>query len=182
MNPVSKVILFTILGAFLVLSGGFGCSAGPVKSSGMTIEAVQGAKQYPYSVKITVNGGSKKNELGLPYITNEAFAKALVDSIMNSKLFSEVTKKGNADYLLSIDIFGMEQQPMGFNLTSRIEVGWNLIKTDTGNRVMRKTINSSHTTEYGESFGGAKRLRLATEGAVRENLKMGIKAIAALDL
>jgi len=182
MNTAIKKISLGIAGIFMVMSGGFGCAAGPAKPAGMTLDPVQGVKRYPYSVSIKASGGSNDNDLGLAYITNEALAKAVKDSIMNSKLFAKIVEKDNADYLLSIEIFGLEQQPMGFSMTSRIEVGWNLVKEDTGNRVMRKMITSSYTAPAGAAFSGVARIRMATEGAARKNIEMGIEAMAALNL
>lgn len=174
-------VLLSIICVVMVVGGVSGC-ASPAKSTGMTVRDVKIQKQHPYSVKIVVEGGSSTDPLGFTPVSNEAFAEAVANSIIRLKLFSEVRNDGGGDYLLSIQIFSIEQQPIGFNMTTYVEVGWNLVDVVTGKRVMRKVINSSYTATVGEAFAGVKRIRLATEGAVRKNIEEGIQEIAKLDL
>lgn len=47
---------------------------------------------------------------------------------------------------------------------------------------MRKSITSSYTASMGDSLVGVTRLRLAVEGAARNNIKQGLEAIAAMNL
>lgn len=174
-------ILLSIICVVMVVGGVSGCVS-PAKSTGMTVRDAKIQKQHPYSVKIVVEGGSSTDSLGFTPVSNEAFAKAVANSIIGLKLFSEVRNDGNVDYLLSIQIFSIEQQPIGFNLTTHVEVGWSLVDVVTGKRVMRKIINSSYTATVGEAFAGVKRMRLATEGAAKKNIEEGIQEIAKLDL
>lgn len=175
-------VLLSIICVVMVVGGVSGCAASPAKSTGMTVRNAKIQKQHPYSVKIVVEGGSSTDPLGFTPVSNEAFAEAVANSIIGLKLFSEVRNDGGGDYLLSIQIFSIEQQPIGFNLTTYVEVGWSLVDVVTGKRVMRKIINSSYTATAGEAFAGVKRIRLATEGAVRKNIEEGIQEIAKLDL
>ena len=174
-------VLLSIICVVMIIGGVSGC-ASPAKSTGMTVRDVKIQKQHPYSVKIVVDGGSSTDPLGFSPVSNEAFAEAVANSIIGLKLFSEVRNDGGGDYLLGIQIFSIEQQPIGFNLTTYVEVGWSLVDVVTGKQAMRKTINSSYTATFGKAFAGAKRGRLATEGAVRKNIEEGIQEIAKLDL
>ena len=47
---------------------------------------------------------------------------------------------------------------------------------------MRESIKSSHTATMGDAFIGVTRLRLAVEGAVRENIRQGILEISKLNI
>ena len=46
---------------------------------------------------------------------------------------------------------------------------------------MRKAILSSYTANMSDSFAGVTRLRLAVEGAARENIASGLKEISNLN-
>ena len=173
--------LATFICAVMIAGGASGC-ASPAKSTGMTVNDAQIQKQHPHSVKVLVGGGSVANPVGFSVVSNEAFAEAVTNSILETKLFSEVNKNDGSDYLLNINIFSIEQQPIGFNLTSRMEVGWNLVNTATGKQVMRKAINSSYTATMGEALVGVTRMRFATEGAAKKNIKEGLQEISKLDL
>lgn len=177
---IKKKILCIICIA-MVIGGVSGC-ASPAKSTGMIASDVKIQKQHPHSVKIVVEGGNSTDPLGFCPVSNEAFAEAVANSITGLKLFSEITNDSGVDYLLNIQVFSIEQQPIGFNMTTHVEVGWSLIDVVTGKRVMRKTINSSYTATVGKAFAGVTRIRLATEGAVRKNIEDGIREMAKLDL
>ena len=174
-------VVLCIICVVMVVGGVSGC-ASPAKSTAMIVRDAKIQKQHPYSVKIVVEGGSSTDPLGFCPVSDEAFAEAVANSIIGLKLFSEVRNNDGEDYLLSIQIFSIEQQPIGFNLTTHVVVGWSLVDVVTGKRVMRKTINSSYTATFGEAFAGAKRIRLATEGSVRKNIEEGVQEIAKLDL
>ena len=173
--------LLIVICVVVVVGGTSGC-ASPAKSTGMTVNDAQIQKQHPYSVKVSVGGGKSSDPVGFSAVSNEAFTEAIANSIVGSKLFSEVKKSDGGDYLLNVHIFSIEQQPIGFNMTSRMEVGWNLVDAATGKQVMRKTISSSYTATVGEAFAAVTRIRLATQGAARKNIKEGIQEISKLDL
>ena len=48
--------------------------------------------------------------------------------------------------------------------------------------VMRKSVKSSYKVTMGQAFSVVSRLRLAVEGASRENIRLGIQEISALQL
>ena len=173
--------LVTVICVVMIIGGVSGC-ASPTKSTGMIVNDAQIQKQHPHSVKISVEGGSATDPVGFPAVPNEAFAEAVANSIAESKLFSEIIEGDGGDYLLKINIFSIEHQPIGFNLTSHMEVGWNLDNAVTGKQVMRKAIRSSNTATAGEAFAAVTRMRLATEGAARKNIREGIQEISKLDL
>jgi hypothetical protein len=158
-----------------------GC-AHPIKTTAMmTVKEAQIAKPHPYSVVVSAEGGRTSDSAGLLPVSNETFVEALANSIVETKLFSEVKKGEGGDYLLNINIFSLEQQPFGLDLTARMEVGWTLVNAATGKQIMRKVISSSYTATVGDAFVAIKRLRLATEGAVRKNIKEGMEQISELD-
>ena len=181
MKSSYRKALVTVICVVMIIGGVSGC-ASPAKSTGMIVNDAQIQKQHSHSVKISVEGGSASDPVGFSAVSNEAFGEAVANSIVESKLFSEVKKGDGGDYLLNINIFSIEQQPIGFNMTTHMEVGWNLVDAVTGKQVMRKAINSSYTATFGKAFAAVTRIRLATEGSAKKNIKEGIQEISKLNL
>ena len=70
----------------------------------------------------------------------------------------------------------------GGAFTVTLETGWALTKASDKSVVMRKAVRSSHTAQMSDSFVGVTRLRLALEGAVRNNISQGLQAISELPI
>jgi len=63
-----------------------------------------------------------------------------------------------------------------------MEAAWSLSKASDHSVVWRQGIQSSHTATMSDSVIGVERLRLAVEGAARENIVKGLQAIGQLSL
>jgi hypothetical protein len=57
-----------------------------------------------------------------------------------------------------------------------------LTRNATGEDVFRANISSQYTAKTGAAFDGSTRLRLAEEGAARENIKLGVLRLSQLSL
>jgi len=108
-------------------------------------------------------------------------AKALVESINKSRVFSRVIPGTGADYVLQVAIISIEQPTFGGTLKVKMEAAWTLRRGD-GTVVWQEAIQSMHLVTVGEEFVAATRLRVATEGAARENIKQGLAKISRLNL
>lgn len=126
------------------------------------------AKSHPQTVRVNVTGGQETVALGRPQITNAAFTQALTESITKSRTFSGVigAQSQKADYLLTVTLFSMDK--LVFGRAVRMEAGWTLRRADAGTVVSQESIISEHT---------AADIRLATEGAARNNIAQGLKMI-----
>lgn len=166
----------------LVLAGSVlaGC-ASPSTSQGMTPAAIQTTNKHAQSVSVAVAGGKETESTGKSQISDSAFTQALVDSINSSKTFSSVIQGKGADYQLSVTMFSMEQPSFGLSFTVKLEAGWSLKRAD-GSVVWQESIKSEHTSTPGDAFAAVERLRLATEGAAKENIAQGLSKISALKL
>lgn len=127
------------------------------------------------------SGGKETSSMGASQISDEAFAQALRDSIEKSGLFAKVSPSG-ARYKLTGFIGKVDQPLIGLSLTVKMEVNYSLVDTQSGTTVWAKDIASEYTAMTGEAFAAVKRLRLANEGAARENIQQAIAAMAALKL
>jgi hypothetical protein len=120
-------------------------------------------------------------------IPDGAFRRALADAVTLSKVFSRVVDKpGGGSYVLSVTVTRLEQPESRLNLnlnpTVRMEAVWALARADTGATVWRASIRSQHTAVPADTFDGKARLRLATEGAARDNIAAGLARLSKLDL
>jgi len=176
-NQLSLVYL--ALYAIVVLLGG---CATPATYDAMVPVTFETAKQHQKTVNVGVTGGQETETTGKPQISNAALTQALVESITKSKVFSRVIQDKGVDYQLMVTLFSMEQPSFGFSFTVKMEAGWTLKRVDTGATVWQKSIQSEHTVGAGEAFAGVVRLRMATEGAARQNIALGLSEISKLNL
>jgi uncharacterized lipoprotein YajG len=157
-----------------------GCAT-PATSVAMTATPATPVHQIGSDVSVAVSGGSMTTSTGASQISDEAFAQALRDSIERSGLFAKVSPSG-ARYKVTAFIGKVDQPLLGFSMTVKMEVSYALVDTQSGKTLWSKSIESEHTAKAGEAFAGVKRLRLANEGAARENIQQAITAMGTLAL
>jgi len=63
-----------------------------------------------------------------------------------------------------------------------MEAGWTLKRVETDKVVWQESIVSEHRATPGDAFAAVKRLRLATEGAAKNNIAEGLSRISKLSL
>jgi len=114
-----------------------------------------------------VTGGDETNPLWKSEVSNGNFKTALEDSLALSVL------KGGADapYTLNAKLVSLHQPFAGFDLTVTSTIEYSLLAPGKATPVLSKTVVTPYTAELGEAFLGVERLRLANEGAMRENIK-----------
>ena len=76
----------------------------------------------------------------------------------------------------------LNKPTFGLSFTVEMEAGWSLTKVSDKSVVMRKAIKSSHTATMSDAAVGVTRLKMAVEGAARNNIAQGLQAIAELNL
>lgn len=157
-----------------------GCAT-PANSVAMVATPATPVHQIGADVSVAVSGGSTTSSMGASQISDDAFAQALRDSIEKSTLFTKVSPSG-ARYKLTAFIGKVDQPLMGFSLTVKMEVSYSLADTQSNKTVWNQDIKSEYTAKTSEAFAAVKRLRLANEGAARENIQQAIAAMAALTL
>jgi hypothetical protein len=123
-------------------------------------------------------------------ISNEAFVEAVAQAIAKARLFKAVLKSEDADYRLEVAIIRLDQIPsvvgMVINeqtITVELAAEWKLTRVSDGRVVFRDVVSKSYTATTGYAFwSDAKQVRLATEGAARENIEAGIVRLSRLNL
>jgi hypothetical protein len=138
-------------------------------------------KTHDGTVAVGVTGGKNTNPLWLSQVSNEDFKQALENSLLRYKVFSRVIQSSGADYRLDVTLQELKQPMVGFALTVKGKVQWRLTNTKSGKVVWQQTIDRNFTAGVGDAFVAARRLGIANEGAIRENIKAGIQEIGQLN-
>ena len=176
---VSRGLIISATLAVLIMSG----CASPAQSTAMVAMPTGPVTKHPESVSMNVTGGSETSSMGASQISSTDFTAALKQSIEQSGLFAKVLTAGQADdYHLEVAIVRLQQPMFGFSMTVTIETNWTLTRQRDHMVVWQKAISTSHTAKAGEGFAGVTRLRLANEGAARDNIQDAIAQMSALTL
>jgi len=158
-----------------------GC-ASPAQPQAMIPTQFSVAHRNPEKVSITVAGGRETSATGPSQISNSDFREALKQAIINSGLFAEVVDTNTGRYRLDAFI-GMLSQPMlGASMTVSMEVSYNLIDLKENKSIWQQSISSHYTAAWDAAFAGVTRLRLANEGAARDNIDRAITEMGKLQL
>jgi hypothetical protein len=181
---MSKFTSARIVGCVFALAVVLVCAgcATASKPEAMVAAPAANVMAHAQSVSINVTGGAETSAMGASNISNADFAAAIKDSILQSKLFAQVLAGEQSDYQLEVRIARLDRPSFGLTFTVNLEADWQLRRRSDGNVVWEKAITSSFTANMSDAFAGVKRLRLANEGAARENIKQAISQMSGLSL
>lgn len=174
-NIVRNVFVFA---AVLWLAG----CASPASKQALVVDDASVGVRYPYSVSVKTGGGGETGAMDYTNISDADLAAAIEESITKSGLFSTVVKGDNADYKLNVYLVSMSKPMFGLSFKIDMEMAWSLVNARTGEVVMKESIKSTHTATTGDAFVAATRVRLAVEGSAQNNIRQGLRKIAALSL
>jgi hypothetical protein len=149
---------------------------------GMVPTSVDAAKRHPQSVSVAVSGGQETDAAGKPQISDGTFRQALVEAINRSRTFSSVVQGSGGDYVLTVALISLDQPSFGLTFTVKMEAGWTLRRASGGAPVWQEPIRSEFTATTSDALAAVTRLRLATEGAARNNIAQGLGRISRLNL
>lgn len=181
MNKNSSVVcqfLFGI-GVFCLT---LGCSASAITHKSISPETLVVVGKHQRTINIVASGGREFDEVSRPWVSNEEFSRAVEETILKFGVFSGVLRGTGADYLLETGIFSIDQPYGGLDMTVKMEVAWILRRMNSGEVVWRKAIKSEVTKTVGDAFVGGTRIKMATEGAIRENISVGVSELSKVKL
>lgn len=158
-----------------------GCATGAVAEA-MVPETVNIEKTHPYSVNVEVTGGRATEPTGTPQIANDAFDEAITESLAKAEAFAKIQNDESGNYELSVIIFNVQHPPSGGSASVTLETGWTLTNRLTGKIVWQKALRSTYTASGDSDPTFIGRLKKATEGAAKDNIKQGVTEITRLNL
>jgi hypothetical protein len=169
-----NVFAIILLAAVTLVSG---CATASKPDAMALPQIVQPVRKADGDVSIAVSGGKDTSKMGASQISNEAFAQALGTSLEANNLFSSLSSSA-ARYRLTAFIGEVDQPMMGFSMTVKMEVSYALKDSQSGGTVWTQDVKSEYTAKASAAFAGVERLRLANEGAARENIRQAITSLA----
>jgi len=155
-----------------------GCAT-QAQFTAMVPSNVQLVNHHANTVSTTVSGGEKTNPLWTSEISSDSYKHALDQTLLDSKLFSNVREGSSGEYQLTVRLNKAKQPMVGLGMTVRLSADWVLTYTNNGETVWQETIESEYTAKLTEHLIGIERLRKANEGAVRENIRIGLQRLSA---
>jgi len=170
--------LFRVCSLLLVSASLFiltGCTAKPASSNKMVASAgpeiTAKIKQSKFHKKLEVGdvgGGSKTNPMFASKVASEDFKDALQYSLGQTQfIYPDDAPK----YKLNAHLVHLKQPPIGINFTVKSRVHYSITDNDTEETVFDKMIDGVHTARFNEAFYGVTRLRLASEGSMKNNIE-----------
>ncbi len=158
-----------------------GCAT-PAVSEAMIPETASIEKTHPYSINVEVTGGRATEPTGTPQIANDAFDEAITETLIKARTFAKVQDNKAGNYELSVIIFNVQQPSSGGRASVTMETGWTLTNRLTGEVVWQQALRSTYTASSDSDITFVGRLKKATEGAAKDNIKQGVTEIARLNL
>jgi hypothetical protein len=137
-------------------------------------------------------------------ITTDYFEQAVIDALNTSGIFSNIDNSKTADsimpmirakgvfpgvanisdtpYFLNIRIIKVDTPSFSIRMTVGMNVIWTLYRVADKTELLHENIHSTYTGGVFEGgIHGANRVRVAMEGATRENIRIGIRMLESLD-
>lgn len=176
--------ILRLLSACLFVSVLAGC-ASPAKIESMTVAPSQvSAQSFDPALQSNVQlddvqGGSKTNPLWTSEIDGGDFQEALRQSLDNAGLLNN---NDQAPLSLTANLIRVEQPLFGLDFKVTTVVEYVLLDKASGKVLMRETLTTPYTAGVGDAFVAVKRLRLANEGAAKENIAALLKRLATLQV
>lgn len=170
-------------GLLLVAALQLSACASPAKVEGMTVTpaAVQTAAM-PEAIRqnITlgmISGGEPTNPLWTSEVGNEEFRAAIEASLRSAGALAPAGSAGG--YLLEASLIDVQQPIFGLDATVTSTVDYRVSPQGQEGRTFQTVVATPYTARMGEAFFGVQRLRLANEGAIRENIRQFIEQLVA---
>ena len=171
-----------LVGVLLAACGALGGCAVGADAEAMIPDTVNVEKTHPYSVNVEVTGGRATEPTGMPQIANEAFDEAITQTLIKAETFAKVQEEKLGSYELDVIIFKVQHPVSGESASVTIETGWTLTNQLTGEIVWQKALRSTYTASADSDITFTGRLKKATEGAAKDNIKQGVTEITRLNL
>lgn len=165
-----RAILLVLTGSLLISL--MGCAT-PSNFAAMSVSrnemnmAKNQNKLFKENITLAKLTGGQKSSL-VSKVDNQGFSKAIENSLSNVGFLSS---DPSAPYQLTVALEELKQPLMGLDLEVICKAKYTLYDNKQKKTVFEQTLTTPYTASFSSAFVGAERLRLANEGAVKENIK-----------
>lgn len=169
----------------LLLAALSGCAT-PARIDQMTAKKIDTSKiinETPLKNNLSlksVSGGESTNPLWVSKVGGDDFKQALEQSLKTVMLLASDQSKSS--YLLGTTLISLDQPFIGLDLKVTATVEYSLEERATGRKVFSKTISTPFTATFSDAALAFERLKIANEGAVRENIEEIIDELLSLNI
>jgi hypothetical protein len=171
-SPIRRAWLAGLLLATLYVAG----CATPASSSNMTMRAADATsvrQGTPEALKANValrdvTGGKETNPAWVSNVGSSEFERALEDSLRSVGMLSSNRQAGRFQLVAHLE--KLDQPFLGLDMTVTATVTYTLVERAGGKTAWQKAVVTPYTAKIGDAFVGSERLRLANEGAIRQNI------------
>lgn len=120
-----------------------------------------------------VSGGSETNPLWKSKVSDGDFRQALQQSLELHAMLASADPR----YVLDAELQSLDSPFAGFDLTVTAAVHYTLRSAAETSIKLDEVVKTPYTANFSDAFVAVERLRLANEGAMRENIKAIIARI-----
>ncbi len=154
-----------------------GCASGAQPAQMIAADGTAIGANSPLKDSLSVGpvtGGSKTSPLWKSEVSNEDFAEALRQTLLARTMLAS----GNARFVLNAELVELDQPTLGgFDMEVTSTVKYRLTNAGGSNALFETTVKKLYTANFSSTFLGVKRLQLANEGSMRENIKQFIEEL-----
>lgn len=169
------------LGVVLILTLALGaCASGATPGAMVPLPAEQTSaaqnSRLRQAIAIgNVSGGRETNPLWTSQVSQADFAAALRQSLSTHAMLTI----NNETFRLDATLHDLEQPFAGVDLQVTSRVSYRLVRVSDGTIAYTIEVRRAFTAPFSSSFLAVERLRLANEGAIRENIRDFLSALVA---
>ena len=115
-------------------------------------------------------------------IDNSKAAEVILPMIGAKGVFPGAELSGNAPYVLKIRVIKVDAPSFAIRMTVDMKVVWTIYRTIDKATLLHEVITSTYRgAAFEGGLIGANRARAGTEGAARENVRLGMEFLEVLD-
>ncbi len=160
--------------------------AGPATVEGMTLRRSNleqvpggaGALAALPGLKVrSVRGGSSTSPWGSPQIANEDFESALSASLQAA---GALAVQDDTSLYLDAELLSIEHPKGALDMPAHVTVRYRLLDPGREAPLYDHSLRSGYVVPARAAFTGVKRVRLAIEGAIRDNIAIMIRGLTEL--
>jgi hypothetical protein len=154
-----------------------GC-ASPAQPLGMKPHLARYSAPEPvHTVNLEISGGQETFPMGRSKISNRGFTEALAAALEESGLLQPVVDRAG-DYQIDVHIQELLQPHFAWTMEVGLVTSWSVRRRGECEPLWSDVIATQYAAPFPVEFWGIKRLRLANEGAARNNIREAISAVA----
>ncbi|MFT4793120.1 MAG: hypothetical protein ACJAVR_000039 [Paracoccaceae bacterium] len=126
-------------------------------------------------VVASVTGGEETSPMWVSKVSSDDFKQALIASLQRAGAYDP-----SSGLKISAELISLEQPLLGISMTVTPTVDYTIVDA-AGATVLSERVVSPFTAQFSDSFLAVERLRLANEGAIRENIRQFLALLSLGD-